>query len=108
MRYPINELLGFAFAAQAPDSGYLSCVDVGVGVRRAVAGFILAGATSIAAAITTLASRIAYVIALGVVGGPFFFVRLIKCDCGSCRNPGAARKIFDRRRKSLALRRVLG
>lgn len=39
---------------------------------------VLAGATSVAAAITTLASRIAYMISLGVVGGVFFFVRLIR------------------------------
>jgi hypothetical protein len=39
---------------------------------------VLAGATSIAAAITTLASRIAYMMSLGVVGGAFFFVRLIR------------------------------
>ena len=39
---------------------------------------VLAGATPVAAAITTLASRVAYVIALGAVGGALFFVRLIR------------------------------
>jgi hypothetical protein len=38
---------------------------------------VLAGAAPIAAAIATLASRIAYMISLGVVGGMFLFVRLI-------------------------------
>ena len=38
---------------------------------------VLAGATSVAAAIATLASRIGYMIALGAVGGTFFSVRLI-------------------------------
>ena len=39
---------------------------------------ILAGATSTATAITTLASRVAYMIALGIVGGAFFLFRFIE------------------------------
>jgi hypothetical protein len=38
---------------------------------------VLAGATTVAAAIATLASRIAYMIALGAVGAALVFVRLI-------------------------------
>ena len=39
---------------------------------------VLAGATSTAAAITTLASRVAYMISLGIAGGAFFLVRFIE------------------------------
>jgi len=39
---------------------------------------VLAGATPIAAAITTLASRVAYVVSLGAVGGALFFVFLVR------------------------------
>lgn len=39
---------------------------------------VLAGATSIAAAVTTLASRIAYMTSLAVVGGALFFIRLMR------------------------------
>lgn len=38
---------------------------------------VLAGATPIAAAITTLASRVAYIVSLGIVGGALLLVRLI-------------------------------
>ena len=38
---------------------------------------VLAGATSVSAAITTLAGRITYMVPLGVLGGAFFFTRLI-------------------------------
>jgi hypothetical protein len=39
---------------------------------------VLAGVTSTAAAITTLASRVVYMIALGIVGGAFFLFRFIE------------------------------
>ena len=39
---------------------------------------VLAGATPVAAAIATLASRVAYMIALGVVGAALVFIRLIE------------------------------
>lgn len=39
---------------------------------------VLAGATPIAAAVATLASRVAYAIALGAVGGALLFVRLFR------------------------------
>lgn len=52
---------------------------------------VLAGATPVAAAIATLASRVAYMISLGVVGAAFFFVRLF----GRERRPRLRSRLGD-------------
>jgi hypothetical protein len=61
-------------------AGALPISPNGLGVADWTWGgmLVLAGAPSIAAAITTVASRIAYMISLGVVGGAFLFIRLIR------------------------------